>query len=76
MKACRVLVCVDRFDAPDGRIWAVRAGRQWLTAHTVHLRVAMDTIFRGAHARQPKAYLAGTGVVHDDGQGTVTIALT
>ena len=74
MKPQAVIVCVDRFDAPDGRVWAVRSGRQWLTAHTVRLQIEMQTVFRGAHARQPKAYLEGVGVVHTDGHGTVTIA--
>ncbi len=74
MKPHKVILCVDRFDAPDGRVWAVRSGSKWLTAQTVHVFVEMETVFRGQHSRQPKAYLEGFGVVREDGHGTITIA--
>ncbi len=74
MKPRRVILCVDRFDAPEGKIWSVRVGRRWLNAHTVHCWIDLETVFRGAHARQPKAYLQGFGIVREDGHGTITIA--
>lgn len=74
MKPQKVIVCIDRFDAKDGRVWGVRTGRKWLTAKTVHVWIDMETVFKGPTARQPKAYLEGVGVVRTDGQGTVTIA--
>lgn len=69
-----MLLCIDRFDKPDGRIWAIRAGNKWITAHTVNVWIDMETVFKGPTARQPKAYLEGYGVVREDGHGTVTIA--
>ncbi len=74
MKPQKVVLCVDRFDAKDGAIWAVRTGRRWLTAKTVHIGIDMETVFKGPRARQPKAYLTGVGIVRQDGHGTVTIA--
>lgn len=74
MKARKVILCIDRFDAEGGRVWAVRCGNKWLTAHTVHVWIDMETVFRGIESRQPKAYLEGFGVVREDGHGTVTIA--
>ena len=69
----RVILCIDRFDAPGGKVWAVRTGKRWITARTVNVEIDMETVFKGQHARQPKAYLSGFGVVHDNGRGTVTI---
>ena len=75
-KAHKIWLCVDRFDAPDGKVWAVRDGRRWCSARTVKIDIVMETIFRGKEAMQPKAYLMGVGVVHDDGHGVLTIART
>ena len=72
-KARIVVVCIERFDAPDGKVWAVRDGRQWLTAKRVVIDTAMATVFNGVKARQPKAYLKGYGVVRQSGD-TVTIS--
>lgn len=55
----RVWICVDRLDAPNGRVWAVRAGNQWYTGRRVRSSVPLATVFRGRHAQQPKAYLVG-----------------
>ncbi len=74
MKPRKVILCVNRFDAADGHIWLVRSGRRWLTAKIVNIGIEMETVFKGQHARQPKAYLAGYGVVRRNGRGTVTIA--
>ena len=49
-------------------------GRQWITARTVNVEIQMETVFKGQHARQPKAYLSGFGVVRSDDRGNVTIA--
>ncbi len=74
MQPRKVILCVDRFDARDGAIWAVRSGRTWLNARIVNVEIQMETVFKGPHARQPKAYLTGIGVVRTDGHGIVTIA--
>lgn len=63
MRPRKVVLCVDRFDAKDGKVWAVRSGRRWLTAKRVYTFVQMTTVFKGITARQPKAYLEGVGVV-------------
>lgn len=68
------LLCIDRLDKADGRVWAVKIGAKWFTAHTVHVWVDVETVFKGKNARQPKAYLEGVGVVRMDGHGTITIA--
>lgn len=70
----KVIVCVDRLDASDGMVWAVRTRGKWLAAKHVKIAVAMETVFRGREAMQPKAYLEGVGVVRADGRGTITIA--
>ena len=74
MVAKKVIVCIDRFDAKDGRIWAVRTRGKWFTARRVQIGIAMETVFRGRDAMQPKAYLQGIGVVRAYGDGTITIA--
>lgn len=74
MVAKKVIVCVDRLDAHDGMVWAVRTRGKWQTAKHVRIAIAMETVFRGREAMQPKAYLEGVGVVRADGHGTITIA--
>lgn len=48
---------------PNGRVWAVETGGHYFTARAVDVRVQLGTVFRGARARQPRAYLRGRGVV-------------
>jgi hypothetical protein len=74
MKPRKFLLCIDRLDKADGKVWAVKVGSRWFLAHTVHVWVDVVTVFKGAKARQPKAYLEGGGVVRVDGHGTITIA--
>jgi hypothetical protein len=74
MKPRKIILCVDRLDAKDGMVWAVRTGGKWFSARTVHVLTDMETVFRGRDAMQPKAYLEGFGVVRTDGRGTITIA--
>ena len=47
----------------DGRVWAVRQGRVWRLTKMVEVQVPTSTVYRGAKARQPKAYLYGVGVI-------------
>lgn len=74
MKQRRVILCVDRLDAPNGHVWAARSGGKWVTGHTVITDIKLTTVFRGCHARQPKAYLQGFGVVRVTRRGMITIA--
>lgn len=74
MSPKKVIVCVDRLDAKDGMIWAVRTRGKWFTARQVRIMVPLETVFRGRDAMQPKAYLEGMGVVRAFGDGTITIA--
>ena len=55
----KFLLCVDRLDKDDQKVWAVRISNKWLTARAVNVCVPVTTIFRGRSARQPKAYLTG-----------------
>jgi hypothetical protein len=52
---------------PRQRVWAVETGGHYFTARGVTCQVPLTTVFRGLHARQPKAYLRGTGVVRRRG---------
>ncbi len=74
MKPRKFILCIDRLDKADQQVWAVRVGGKWITAHTVHVWCDVETKFRGATARQPRAYLEGVGYVRTDGHGTITIA--
>jgi hypothetical protein len=67
-------LCFDAH-AADGRVWAIRAGRMWLRAAVVETDgVEWATIYRGPRARQPRAYLRGTGYVIRRADGRVTLA--
>jgi hypothetical protein len=48
---------------PRRRVWAVETQGRYLTAQAVKVRIPMETVFRGQHSRQPKAYLKGKGIV-------------
>jgi hypothetical protein len=64
MKAKPFLVCFEAHAA--GRrpnVWAVRIGRVWHEASEVEIHVPVVTIYRGARAPEPRAFLAGTGIV-------------
>lgn len=51
-----VWLCYDQTRA-DGRVWAVRSGRTWLTGTTVESRgVTWQTVYR-PDGPQPRAYL-------------------
>lgn len=63
----KFILCIDRFDEPNGWIWSVRVGNKWLNATNVQVNVPMVTVFRGVQARQPKAFLTGVGVVRQTG---------
>jgi uncharacterized protein involved in exopolysaccharide biosynthesis len=63
MTAAPFLLCVDRLDRADGRVWAVVWRGRWRVATAVHVTVPVATVFKGAQALQPKAYLTGVGVV-------------
>jgi hypothetical protein len=57
------LLCVDRLDRADARVWAVVWRGRWRVATAVHVAVPVQTVFKGVRACQPKAYLTGVGVV-------------
>lgn len=50
----------------DGQVWAVRAGNTWHRASRLRLVGAFETVYRGRHAHQPRAYLAADGAVGYD----------
>lgn len=53
-----VTLCFDAH-APDGRVWAVRVGRTWHRVAHVDCAARLTTVYKGRHARQPRAYLHG-----------------
>jgi hypothetical protein len=67
----RFILCVDRVDEPNGRVWCVRTKGQWINASRVVVNVPTVTIFRGPTARQPKAFLEGIGEVRQHGSEIV-----
>ena len=67
MKGRTFKIHVDAFDAPYQRIWAVQCAGEYRTARRVVCRVPTESVFRGAGARQPRAYLRGRGVVRQRG---------
>ena len=72
----KFILCIDRFDALGGRVWAVRRNRRWATARRVDVRVPVTTVFKGRFARQPKAYLTGycRRLTFDRASDTLTVA--
>lgn len=55
-------ICFDNH-AADGRVWAIREGRKWHRAAYVEIQIPVQSVYRGAHARQPRAYFRAEGVV-------------
>ena len=60
--APRFLLCYEATRA-DGQVWAIRTNRRWTLVHEVFVDVPVKTVFKGAHAKQPRAYLEGRGVL-------------
>jgi len=50
------ILCFDNH-REDGLVWSVRRGGQWFNFSTVTVTVPTKTVYRGAEAQQPKAYL-------------------
>jgi hypothetical protein len=66
LEARPFLLCVDRFDDREGRVWGVQVGNTWFKARHVYVEVPVHTVFKGPRSRQPKAYLRGIGrVTHE-----------
>lgn len=70
MKARPFVLCFEAHRA-DGKVWAVRQGRVWRLTKLVSVHVPLSTVYVGPAARQPKAYLCGTGVVRGNGRQLV-----
>jgi hypothetical protein len=58
------ILCFEAHRA-DGKVWSIRQGGKWRTAHEIYIDVPVRTVYVGLQTRQPKAYLMGTGVVHE-----------
>lgn len=69
-----VWVCFEAH-RPDGLVWAVRYGNQWVETRQVWTTIPLATVYRGVKAPQPKAYLRGAGIVRGDAE-LVTITAT
>lgn len=54
-------------------IWTVHLSNQCIQAKSVDVRVPIHTVYKGATARQPRAYLKGIGVVRKMSGGRVEI---
>jgi hypothetical protein len=62
-------LCVNRLDEERGRVWALVQGGRWLVGRRIDVAgVALETVFRGRTARQPRAFLRGRGVVRRRGE--------
>lgn len=48
-------------------IWTVHLSDRCIQVRKAIVRVPVETIYKGATARQPRAYLRGTGVVRVSG---------
>lgn len=55
---------IDHIENPERDVWAVRFGRTYLTVRSVRVYPPIATIFRGAKARQPRAFLTGHGTIY------------
>lgn len=64
------LLCFEA-NAADGRVWAVKVDHVWRLAREVSVLVPMLTVYRGPHARQPRAFMVGEGVVSRKGDTLV-----
>ena len=67
------LICINYLTEPEGKVWAVAVGNRWHTCRRVICNVPIHTVFKGPKARQPKAYLRGTGRVVKGLDGVITI---
>lgn len=70
----RFILHVDTFDEPRGWIWMIRTGRRRINAKHVTVNVKTRTTFKGKDARQPRAFIEGVGVLHDNGDGHIVIS--
>ena len=57
----------------DPDVWTVHLSDQCIQVQHVEIRVPVSTVYRGATARQPRAYFKGKGVVRvSDDTATIT----
>lgn len=52
----KTILCFDK-DRADGLVWSIRHGNRWMNFKHVITNVPLQTVYKGADARQPKAYL-------------------
>lgn len=57
------ILCFEAHGEKHGRVWAVKHGKTWTHATEVRVLVPTRTVYRGPTAAQPKAFLAGIGIV-------------
>ena len=68
------ILCFDALRA-DCAVWSVRTGGKWLNASSVVVDVPIETVYKGATARQPRAFMRGVGVVRrSDANGLIISA--
>lgn len=67
------LVCIESFDRKDGRVWAVKQGVRWRYAREISIQVPTLTVYKGQDAAEPRAFLAGVGVVRCLERGQIVI---
>lgn len=73
MKPKPFTVCFEAH-VKNRRVWAVKQGRTWRTARSVSIQVPTSTVYKGAEARQPRAYMVGIGIVRRASAGRLVIS--
>lgn len=68
------LICFEAHNRrKNGRVWAVKQGSRWRMAREVSILVPTLTVYKGADAKEPKAYLQGVGVVRCIERGHIVV---
>jgi len=67
MKPQKFLLCFERTNAKDQKVWSIRVRGKWFHAAYVQLMGGfVETVWRGTKAAQPRAYLQGKGIIERD----------
>jgi hypothetical protein len=75
LKPQKFILCFERTNARDGYVWSVKTGGKWISGKQVFLGTHAQTEFRGTKAKQPIAFIQGTGRVIAGERGYIYIAL-
>jgi len=59
MKPQKFLLCFERTNAKDDYAWSVKVDGKWISGKKVFLGPCAETEWKGARAKQPRAFIHG-----------------